>query len=108
MYTRRNFPGILSLLHFDFPHYNADNSALKDEASQETWSRHGNIMTASKYSPADYTDSNTPKFGYRCLYSQSSTDYVTASNSHGTFDINSSGPYTFEVFIQPKTRQQVT
>ena len=59
-------------------------------------------MTASKYSPADYTDSNTPKFGYRCLYSQSSTDYVTASNSHGTFDINSSGPYTFEVFIQPK------
>ena len=103
MYSRRIFTGINSLLHFDFPHYYAANSALKDEASSRLWAKKGNVLFAGRFPPSDLSDDNAPKFGYRCLYTQSNTDYVISSGE--AFSFKSKGPHELEIFAYFKSAQ---
>ncbi len=84
MYTRKVSTGILSLVHFDFPHYYALNSGLKDEIPGNSWYIAGNANFAGKYQPVDVVISNAPKFGYRCLYTQSNSDYIFSRGLTGT------------------------
>lgn len=100
MYTRRIFTGIKSLLHFDFPHFNAKDSGLKDETGLETWSRSGSAMSASKHIPAGFASAIAPKFGYRCLYTQSANDFIQSTNYSGSF---STDKFDTELFICPQS-----
>ena len=100
MYTRRIFTGIKSLLHFDFPHANANDSGLKDETGLETWTRSGSAMFASKYQPSDFSASNAPKFGYRCLYTKSANDFIQSTNNNASF---STDKFDTEIFICPQS-----
>ena len=95
MYTRKISTGILSLVHFDFPHYYALNSGLKDEIPGNSWYIAGNAAFAGKYQPVDVVISNAPKFGYRCLYTQSNSDYIFSRGLTGTID----GTLCAEIFI---------
>ena len=95
MYTRKVSTGILSLVHFNFPHYYALNSGLKDEIPGNSWYIAGNAAFAGKYQPVDVVISNAPKFGYRCLYTQSNSDYIFSRGLTGTID----GTLCAEIFI---------
>lgn len=82
MFSRRFFAdGLKSLLHFDYPYHGATNSALHDELGLCEWAKNGSAMFASAYSPADVNYYDAPKFGYRCLYTQSESDYIYSVNS---------------------------
>ena len=98
MYTRRLKGNILSLLHFDFPHYYASNTGLKDEAGGGEWNRHGGAAFAGNMLPVENFRNDAPKFGYRCLMTQSQDDYVSAPNT-GAFTLTSSQPFTAEIFV---------
>lgn len=98
MYTRRTFGNIKSLLHFDYPYHGAVNSGLLDECSVASWTKYGNALSASNFEHADIYFSNAPKFGYRCLYTQSASDYIQSANS-----IFNSANFDAEIFICVKS-----
>ena len=102
MYSRRFFTdGMKSLLHFDYPYHGASNSALHDELGLCSWSKNGAPMFASSYSPADVNYYDAPKFGYRCLYTQSESDYIFSVNS--IFD---SQKFSAEIFINLRSSSE--
>lgn len=99
--ARRLWGSWKSVLHFDFPHYYAEISGLKDEASGETWHLSGSASLASKYLPADTVNSNAPKFGYRSLYTSSQGDFAYAANTLGTFTQNIDSGFSCGIFVFP-------
>lgn len=93
----RNFSNIKSLLHFDFHYYAEPGDGLFDEVSSETWTRASGVKFMGNQIPYDMK--GNPKFGYRAFYSSSSTTLLTATNNHGTFNINPTSGYEFAFFI---------
>ena len=72
---------IKSLLHFNFPHFAESGDGLADDAAKFSWSRSGNAKLAASQSPADIIITGTPRFGYRCLHTESNSDYITGTAS---------------------------
>ena len=102
--TYRHFdPHIISLLHFDYPYYAEPNDGLNDEILGTIWSRSGNIKLAGSEISADAIISGTPKFGYRCLHSETSNDYITAGTN--AFSMSSSGSYEVFCYVRPAASQ---
>lgn len=99
-YTRRKFNShIKSLVHFDYPYFNEPADGCRDEINGDIFTRHGNIKFAGSEIPCDEIIAGTPKFGYRCIHSQSNADYIAAMNT-GNFDIKSSGSYELECYVK--------
>ena len=94
---------ILSLLHFDYPYYAEPNDGLNDEILGTVWARSGNLKLAGSEIPADTIINGTPKFGYRCLYSQAVNDYAYAINDIFTLDASSS--YEVSCYVRPAASQ---
>lgn len=99
MYNRRNFGHIKSLLHFNFPYTDITTPGLKDEASPEIWTAHGNVTTSGRYQPVKR--STSPKFGWRCVYSPDSISWVSGTNNAGTFTLGGGLTSEFECFVKP-------
>ena len=72
---------IKSLLHFNFPHFAESGDGLADEVAYFSWTRSGNAKLAGSQSPADIIITGTPRFGYRCLHTESNSDYITGTAS---------------------------
>lgn len=72
---------IKSLLHFNYPYYAESGDGLTDDVSGFTWTRSGNAKLAGSEIPADQIITGTPKFGYRCLHTESSSDFITGTRS---------------------------
>ncbi len=72
---------ILSLLHFNYPYFAEPGDGLTDEIGTFTWARSGNVKLVGSESPADAIIAGTPKFGYRCLHSDSSSDCIIGTRS---------------------------
>ncbi|MBQ3396802.1 MAG: hypothetical protein IJG55_10845 [Synergistaceae bacterium] len=99
-YSRRKYSmHIKSLVHFDFPYFNEAYDGCRDEISGNIFTRAGNVEFAGREKPCDEIISGVPKFGYRCLYSQSNSDYISAVNT-GQFDIKSGVDYELECFVR--------
>ena len=100
---RRTFhSSIKSLLHFDYPYYGETGDALRDEIGAYSWGRNGSVKFVGTETPNDSVVSGTPKFGYRCLQSASTNDYVSSS---GTWTLNSSGSYEVSCWVRPTASQ---
>ena len=99
MYTRRLWGAVKSLLHFDYPHYYADGSGLKDEASPEQWRKSGNASFVGRADPSDEHITDAPRFGYRCLKTSGNDSYVSSSNSYGTFSLTGSWAVNIDIFV---------
>ncbi len=97
---------IKSLLHFDYPYYSELNDGLNDEINGNIWARSGNAQLVGEHSPAQTIIEGTPKFGYRCLYTQSENDFI--SSSLPAFSLKASGSYEFFCFVRPTASQQGT
>ncbi len=67
---------IKSLLHFNYPYYSESGDGLFDDILGFCWTRSGSAKLAASESPADLILSGTPKFGYRCLHTESNSDYI--------------------------------
>ena len=77
--ARRYFNShIKSLVHFDYPYYGQSDDGCRDEINGNIYSRHGSVKFVGYESPCDEIVEGTPRFGYRCLQSASSDDYITA------------------------------
>ena len=72
---------IKSLLHFNYPYFGESGDGLADDIGAFSWSRTGNARLAGSQSPADLILASTPKFGYRCLHTESNSDYITGSGN---------------------------
>ena len=100
---RRTFhSSIKSLLHFDYPYYGETGDALRDEIGAYSWGRNGSVKFVGTETPNDSVVSGTPKFGYRCLQSASTNDYISSS---GTWTLNSSGSYEVSCWVRPTASQ---
>lgn len=71
---------IKSLLHFNYPYYAEPGDGLSDDIGAFTWTRSGQAKLAGSEIPADVIISGTPKFGYRCLHTESNSDYITGTS----------------------------
>ena len=72
---------IKSLLHFNYPYYAEAGDGLGDEIDAFTWTRSGSAKLCGSEIPADLIISGTPKFGYRCLHTESNSDFITGTSS---------------------------
>ena len=72
---------IKSLLHFNYPYFGESGDGLADDIGAFSWARSGNARLAGSQSPADLILASTPKFGYRCLHTESNSDYITGSGN---------------------------
>ena len=72
---------IKSLLHFNYPYYAETGDGLADDTGLFTWTRSGSAKLAGSEIPADVIISGTPKFGYRCLHTESNSDFITGTSS---------------------------
>lgn len=105
--TYRTFDkSIKSLLHFDYPYFAEPFDGLGDNILGNVWTRKGSIKLVGSSSPADAIVSGTPKFGYRCLQSSGSSDYITCSSS--AFSLTSSDNYEILFWIRPTASQAGT
>ena len=69
------------MLHFNYPYFGESGDGLADDTGNFSYSRSGNARLAGSQSPADLILTSTPKFGYRCLHTESSSDYITGTGS---------------------------
>lgn len=100
-YTRRKYSSdIKSLLHFDYPYFMEPGDGCRDEISGETWTRSSSSKFAGAEIPADKINTNTPKFGYRCLET-GHPDGIYSTNVSGIFSLNPDKEYEFELFFYP-------
>ena len=79
MSLRTHNSHIKSLLHFNYPYYAEPGDGLTDDIGIFSWTRSGSAKLAGSEIPADLIISETPKFGYRCLHTDSNSDYITGT-----------------------------
>ena len=103
--SKRDFGNIKCLVHFDFPYFNEPNSGLGDVVGIETWSKE-NSNVALYGSQIPYAGNFSPKFGYRCLYPYKGS--VIGTNTSGIWNLNSSGDYEIEFFVNYSTNGSST
>ena len=91
-----------SVLHFDFPYYNETGDALRDELGVFSWTRNGSVKFVGSEYPADAIVTGTPKFGYRCLHSDNSSDYISSS---GDWTISANRDFEISLWVRPIVSQ---
>lgn len=103
--NRRKFdPHIKSLVHFDFPYYAEPSDGCRDEINGNIFVRYGNVMFVGTEFPCDEIVEGTPKFGYRCLCSNSNSDFIAAPNQANIFSLKAGSNYEFEFFVKAKSQ----
>ena len=91
------------LMHFDYPYFAEAGDGLRDEIGTLSWSKVGSAELVGVEQPVMIVVTGTPKFGWRCLQTESNSDYIMANVNDNYLDINSATNYEFECFIRKVT-----
>lgn len=98
---RRKFDNdILSLMHFDFPYTGETGDGMRDEIGVLSWEKIGNATFVGTEQPVAAVVANTPKFGWRCLQTSATTDYLKAAEATGRLNLDKAGTWEMEAFVR--------
>jgi hypothetical protein len=98
---RRKFDNdILSLMHFDYPYTGEPGDGMRDEIGILSWETAGNAKFVGTEQPVAAVVANTPKFGWRCLQTSATTDYLKAAEATGKLNLDKAGTWEVEAFVR--------
>lgn len=91
---------IKSLMHFNYPYMDEPGDGMGDEIKQLEWEAAGDAKFVGTEIPIAESVAGTPYFGYRCLQTAGSSDYLSASVFNNYLHIKSAKNYEYEFFIR--------